>query len=72
MNAITNGLELEDAYGETLSRIMGQGKEEWMFGIAASMWISHSERPLKVDGTVSCSRSRNCSSGSRLQQSSCN
>jgi len=47
--AMTSGLGLEDAYSETLSRIQGQGEEEARLGIATLMWISHSERPLKVD-----------------------
>ena len=40
---------LEGAYGETLGRIKRQGKEGSRLGMAALMWISHSERPLKVD-----------------------
>jgi len=32
-----------------LSRIKGQGEEEARLGMATLMWISHSERPLKVD-----------------------
>ena len=39
---------LEGAYCETLSRIRGQGREKSRLGIAALMWISHSERPLKI------------------------
>jgi len=46
---MTDGLGLEGAYGETLSRIKWQGEEESRLGVAALMWISHSERPLKVD-----------------------
>ena len=45
---MTDGLGLEDAYSETLSRIKGQGEEEARLGMAALMWISHSERPLKA------------------------
>ena len=48
LNAITGGLGLEGAYGETLSRIKRQGGGRARFGMAALMWISHSERPLKV------------------------
>ena len=48
LNAITNGLGLESAYGQTLSRIMRQGGGKAKLGLAALMWISHSERPLKV------------------------
>jgi len=46
---MTDGLGLRGVYGETLSRIRGQGEQEWRLGMAALMWISHSERPLKVD-----------------------
>ena len=46
---MTDSLGLEGAYGETLSRIKGQGGERSRLGMAALMWISHSERPLKVD-----------------------
>jgi len=44
-----DGLGLESAYGETLSRIKGQGEEESRLGMAVLMWIYHSERPLEVD-----------------------
>ena len=46
---MTDGLGLGGVYGETLSRIKGQGGEKSRLGMAALMWISHSERPLKVD-----------------------
>ena len=46
---MTDGLELEDAYGATLSRIKGQGGRKARLGIATLMWISHSERPLRVN-----------------------
>jgi len=46
---MTDGLGLGGAYGETLSRIKGQGGEKSRLGMATLMWISHSERPLKVD-----------------------
>ena len=46
---MTDGLGLGDAYGTTLGRIKGQGGEKAWLGIAALMWISHAERPLKVD-----------------------
>jgi len=44
---MTEGLGLGDAYGATLDRIKGQGGEKARLGIAALMWISHSERPLE-------------------------
>ena len=49
LNAMTGGLGLGDAYGATLDRIKGQGGERARLGIAALMWTSHSERPLKAD-----------------------
>ena len=49
LNAMTKGLGLGGAYGETLNRIKGQGGEKARLGMIALMWISHSERPLKVD-----------------------
>jgi len=49
LNAITEGLGLEEAYGATLGRIKEQGREKARLGIAALMWTSHEERPLKVN-----------------------
>ena len=49
LNSMTNGLGLGDAYGATLDRIKGQGGEKARLGMAALMWISHGERPLKCD-----------------------
>ena len=49
LGAMTDGLGLGDAYDATLGRIKGQGGEKARLGMAALMWISHSERPLKVD-----------------------
>ena len=46
---MTDGLGLGDAYGSTLDRIKRQGGEKARLGMAAVMWISHSERPLKAD-----------------------
>jgi len=46
---MTDGLGLEGAYSETINRINEQGEEGSRLGIAALMWISHAERPLKVD-----------------------
>jgi len=44
---MTDGWGLGDAYGATMARIKGQGGEKARLGMAALMWISHSERPLK-------------------------
>jgi len=49
LNLIADGLGLGDAYGATLDRIRGQGGEKARLGMAALMWISHAERPLKPD-----------------------
>ena len=49
LSAMTDGLGLGDAYGATLSRIKGQGGEKARLGMAALMWISHAERPLKAN-----------------------
>jgi len=45
---VTDGLGLESAYGKTLGRIKAQGGAKAELGMAALMWVSHSERPLKV------------------------
>ena len=49
LNAITDGLGLGSAYSETLGRIKRQGGGRARLGMAALMWISYSERPLKAD-----------------------
>jgi len=49
LSAMTDGLGLGDAYRVTLDRIKRQGEEKARLGMAALMWISHSERPLNAD-----------------------
>jgi len=49
LSAMTDGLGLGDAYDATLGRIKGQGGGGAELGMAALMWISHAERPLKAD-----------------------
>jgi len=49
LNAMANGLGLRDAYGAALGRIKRQSGERARLGMAALMWISYAERPLKVD-----------------------
>ena len=44
LRAITEGLNLNDVYGATLERVKEQGGEKTRLGMAALMWISHSER----------------------------
>jgi len=46
---ITNGLELGDVYGATIERIKSQDGDKSRLGVMALMWISHAERPLRVD-----------------------
>ena len=45
---MTDDMGLGDPYNATLHRIKGQGGEKARLGVAALMWISHSERPLKI------------------------
>jgi len=49
LNAMGDGLGLEDAYGTTLGRIRAQGGEKAKLAMTTLMWICHSERPLRVD-----------------------
>ena len=49
LSTMTTNLGLGDPYGATLGRIKGQGGEKARLGIAALMWISYAERPLKSD-----------------------
>ena len=46
--AMTNSLRLRDAYDATIERIKAQEGDRARLGMAALMWISHSQRPLKV------------------------
>ena len=46
---MTDNSGLEGAYSVTLSRIKRQDREKSRLGMAALMWISHSERPLEVN-----------------------
>ena len=49
LSAMADGLGLGDAYDATLGRIKGQGGERSRLGMAALMWISHTERPLNAN-----------------------
>ena len=49
LGALTNGLGLGDAYDATIGRIKAQEGDRARLGMAALMWISHSQRPLGVD-----------------------
>jgi len=46
---MTSGFCLDDAYRETLGRIREQGGDGAKLGMAVLMWVSCSERPLKVE-----------------------
>jgi len=46
---MTNGSGLRDVYGTTIERIKAQDGDKSRLGVAALMWISHSERPLRTD-----------------------
>ena len=46
---MTEGLELGDVYGATIERIKAQDGGKSTLGMAALMWISHAERPLRAD-----------------------
>ena len=49
LRAMTEGLDLKNFYGATIERIKEQGGERARLGMAALMWISHSERLLQLD-----------------------
>ena len=49
LHEMTNGFSLDDAYSTTLDRIRKQKGSRARLGMEALMWISCSERPLKVD-----------------------
>ena len=49
LKTMTEGLDLNDVYGATLERIGKQGGEKTRLGMAALMWVSHSERLLQLD-----------------------
>jgi len=46
---MTNGQDLGDAYDATLERIRAQSGNKSRLGMVILMWISHAERPLRVD-----------------------
>jgi len=43
------GLGLEGTYGATIDRIKSQDGDKSVLGMAALMWLSHAQRPLKAD-----------------------
>jgi len=48
LDLMTSGLGLDGAYDATLDRIKGQGIGNSTLGMAALMWISFSERPMRI------------------------
>ena len=46
---MVGGLEVRDVYGATIERIKAQDGDKSRLGMAALMWISHAERPLRAD-----------------------
>ena len=49
LKKITDGLGLGDAYGGTIGQIKAQGEDKSVLGMAALMWISYAELPLRED-----------------------
>ena len=49
LSKMSDGLGLGDVYGTTIERIMAQDRDKARLAMAALMWISHAERPLKAD-----------------------
>ena len=46
---MTDGLGVGDVYSATIERIMAQDGDQSTLGMAALMWISHAERPLRAE-----------------------
>ena len=49
LNEMAKGKGLGVAYKETLSRMQAQPRSRSKLGMDALMWVSHAERPLRVD-----------------------
>ena len=49
LDDMTKGDGLGDAYAATLSRVQAQPKSRSKLGMQVLIWVSHSERPLRVD-----------------------
>ena len=45
----TTGVDLDSTYTQTLQRIRDQKGDRSRLGIEALMWVSHAERPLRID-----------------------
>jgi len=46
---MNDGLGWGDAYGTTIERIKAQDGDKSRLGVAALMWVTHAERPLRAD-----------------------
>ena len=49
LGEMIKGDSLGDAYTATLSRVQAQPKNRSKLGMQVLMWVSHSERPLRID-----------------------
>jgi len=49
LNKMADRLGWEDAYSSTIERIKAQDEGKSRIGVAALMWLSHAERPLRTD-----------------------
>jgi len=49
LDEMSKGDGLGDAYAATLSRVQAQPRSRSKLGMQVLMWVSHSERPLRVD-----------------------
>ena len=45
----TTGVDLETVYDQTLRRIKEQKRDRSRLGMEVLMWVSHAERPLRID-----------------------
>jgi len=45
----TTGVDLDSLYGQTLQQIREQTGDRPRLGMQALMWVSHAERPLRID-----------------------
>ena len=45
----TTGVDLDNVYDQTLQRIKEQKGDRSRLGMEVLMWVSHAERPLRVD-----------------------
>ena len=46
---VTTGVDLDSVYAQTLQRIREQRGDRSRLGIEVLMWVSHAERPLRID-----------------------